>query len=67
MEHALHLVTKHFVKEVAPTPASALLKIMTGEDEDNNEVTDFEVANTAGKALTFITQVSVHPCLPCSI
>jgi hypothetical protein len=67
MEHALHLAAKHFIEEVAPTPASTLLKIMAGEDEDDDEVTDFEVANTAGKALVFVTQVSVHPCLPCSI
>jgi hypothetical protein len=40
---------------------------MAGEDEDNDKVTDFEVANTAGKALLFVTQVSVHPRLPCSI
>jgi hypothetical protein len=67
MEQALHLAAKHFVEEVAPTPASTLLNIMAGEDEDNDKVTDFEVANTAGKALLFVTQVSVHPRLPCSI
>lgn len=62
MEHALHLAAKHFVEEVAPTPASVLLKNMADEDEDE-ESTDFEVADTAGKALALVTQVCVYPHL----
>ena len=30
MEHALHLATKHFVEDVPPTSASALLKKVKG-------------------------------------
>ena len=68
MEHALHLAAKHFVEEVSPTPASVLLKNMANEDDDDdNEATDFEVADTAGKALTLVTQVSVYPHLTSAV
>jgi hypothetical protein len=60
MEHALHLAAKHFVEEVAPTPASVLLKNMADEDDDD-ETTDFEVADTAGKALALVTQIRKSP------
>jgi hypothetical protein len=60
MEHALHLAAKHFVEEVAPTPASMLLKNMADEDDDD-ETTDFEVADTAGKALAHVMQIRKSP------
>jgi hypothetical protein len=53
MEHALHLAAKHFIEDVAPTPASILNKNVT----DDDETTEFEVADTVGKALAFVTQV----------
>jgi hypothetical protein len=58
MEHALHLAAKHFVEEVAPTPASVLVRNETNEDDDD-EATDFDVADTVGKALAFVGQVSL--------
>jgi hypothetical protein len=54
MEHALHLAAKHFVERVAPTSTSALLKKTV---EDNDDETDFDVANTVGKALSLVTQI----------
>jgi hypothetical protein len=57
MEHALHLAAKHFVEEVAPTPASFLIR---NEEDDNDEVTDFNVADTVGKALALVGQVSLY-------
>jgi hypothetical protein len=66
MEHALHLAAKHFVEEVAPTPASVLIKNAT-DDDDDDEVTDFDVADTVGKALALVTQVSMYPCLTGSV
>jgi hypothetical protein len=62
MEHALHLAAKHFVEDVAPIPASILNKNVTDDDDDNNnndETTEFEVADTVGKALAFVTQVNL--------
>ncbi|KAG1824515.1 uncharacterized protein BJ212DRAFT_1295664 [Suillus subaureus] len=58
-EHALHLAAKHFVEEVAPTPASVLLKNTTtanDDDDDKDKETDFDVADTVGKALALVTQ-----------
>jgi hypothetical protein len=67
MEHALHLAAKHVVEEVAPTPSSMLLKNMADEDDDN-EMTDFKVANTTGKALALVTQqVCVYPHLTSAV
>jgi hypothetical protein len=58
MEHALHLAAKHFVERVAPTSTSALLK-KTAEDDDDE--TDFDVADTVGKALSLVTQIRKSP------
>jgi hypothetical protein len=61
MEHTLHLEAKHFIEEVAPTPASALHK-KAAEDSDNEDLNDedeeFDVADTIGKALALVVQVS---------
>lgn len=54
MEHALHLAAKHFIERVAPTSTSALLK-KTVEDDDDE--TDFDVADTVGKALSLVMQI----------
>ncbi|KAG2073701.1 hypothetical protein BDR04DRAFT_1116063 [Suillus decipiens] len=62
MKHALHLSAKHFVKDIAPTPASILNKNAADEDEDD-EMTDFKVANTGGKALVFAMQYGNLPKL----
>ncbi|KAG2031380.1 hypothetical protein BDR03DRAFT_986441 [Suillus americanus] len=48
MEHALHLAAKHFIEDVAPTPASILNKNMTDNDDNDNKTTEFEVADTVG-------------------
>jgi hypothetical protein len=66
MEHALHLAAKHIVKEVTPTPSSMLLKNMADED-DNNEMTDFKVADTTGKSLALVMQVCVYPRLTSTV
>jgi hypothetical protein len=61
MEHALHLVAKHFIEEVAPTPASILHKKAAqaeDEDEDSEESVEFDIGDTIGKALAFVAQVS---------
>lgn len=61
MEHALHLAAKHFIEEVAPTPASILHKKAAqaeDEDEDGEESVEFDVGDTIGKALAFVAQVS---------
>jgi hypothetical protein len=60
MEHALHLAAKHFVERVAPTSASALLK-KTAEEDDDDDETDFDVADTIGKALSLVTQIRKSP------
>jgi TATA-binding protein-associated factor Taf7 len=86
MEHALHLAAKHFVEDVSPTSASALLKKVKGvmvnatgeddemdldalnaeldsieaeigEDDDEADAEDYDVADTVGKALAPVTQV----------
>ena len=87
MEHALHLAAKHFVEDVAPTSASALLNKVKGamanaagenneidldslnerlndieaeiaeENDEDDELEDYEVADTVGKALALVTQV----------
>ena len=48
MEHALHLAEKHFVEDVAPTSASALLNKVKGAMAnvagENNEI-DLESLN----------------------
>ncbi|KAG2752014.1 hypothetical protein P692DRAFT_20725591 [Suillus brevipes Sb2] len=64
MEHALHLVAKHFVEEVAPTPVSALHKKAQAhaEDEDEDEESvEFDIGDTIGKALAFVSQVRKSP------
>jgi hypothetical protein len=63
MEHALHLAAKHFVERVAPTSASALLKKTAEEDDDDDDddETDFDVADTIGKALSLVTQIRKSP------
>jgi hypothetical protein len=53
MEHALHLAAKHFTEDIALTPASVLIRNETNEDDDN-EATDFNVADTVGKALALV-------------
>ncbi|KAG0701880.1 ribonuclease H-like domain-containing protein [Suillus ampliporus] len=60
MEHTLHLAAKHFVEDIAPTPASILNKNAADDDEDD-ETTDFEVADTVGKALALVMQVRKSP------
>lgn len=54
-------MAKHFVEEVAPTPVSALHKKAQAhakdEDEDEESV-KFDIGDTIGKALTFVSQVS---------
>lgn len=62
MEHALHLAAKHFVEEVAPTPASALHKKAAEDSDDEDENVEFDVADTVGKALALVTQVSSPFC-----
>jgi hypothetical protein len=57
VEHVLHLAAKHFVERVAPTSASALLKKTAEDNNNNNNKTDFDVANTIGKALSLVTQI----------
>jgi hypothetical protein len=62
MEHTLHLVVKHFMEEVAPMPASTLHKKAAqahanDEDEDEESV-EFDIGDTIGKALAFVSQVS---------
>ena len=89
MEHALHLAAKHFVEDVAPTSASALLNKVKGamanaagenneidldslnerlndieaeiaeENDEDDELEDYEVADTVGKALALVTQVKL--------
>jgi hypothetical protein len=56
MEHTLHLATNHFIEEVVPTPASVLIR---NKEDDDDEVTDFNVADTVGKALALVGQVSL--------
>jgi hypothetical protein len=60
MEHALHLAAKHFIEEVAPTPASILHKKAQAEDKDKDdeESVEFDIGDTIGKALAFVAQVS---------
>lgn len=48
MEHALHLVAKHFVEVVDPT----------GNDTDEEHNNKYDIVDTVGKALALITQVS---------
>lgn len=63
MEHALHLAAKHFVEEVAPTPASALHKKAgqaEDDDDDDDESVEFDIGDTIGKALAFVAQVSTQ-------
>jgi len=49
MEHALHLAAKHFVEDVAPTSATALLKkvkaAMTNAVGEGNEI-DLDALNS---------------------
>lgn len=54
MEHALHLAAKHFIERVAPTSTSALLKKTVEDDDDES---DFDVADTVGKALSLVMQI----------
>lgn len=54
MEHALHLAAKHFVEAVGPTAGNHL---HDPDEEDDSE--EFEVADTIGKALALVTQVSL--------
>lgn len=64
MEHALHLAAKHFVEEVAPTPASVLHKKAAqaqAEDDEDEESVEFKVNDTVGKALAFVMQVWKSP------
>ncbi|KAG2747616.1 hypothetical protein P692DRAFT_20736100 [Suillus brevipes Sb2] len=64
MEHALHLAAKHFVEEVAPTPASVLHKKAAqaeAEEDEDEESVEFEVGDTVGKALAFVAQVRKSP------
>lgn len=63
MEHTLHLAAKHFIEEVAPTPASVLHKKVAqaqAEDDKDEESVEFEVGDTStvGKVLVFVAQVS---------
>lgn len=63
MEHTLHLAAKHFIEEVAPTPASVLHKKAAqaqAEDDKDEESVEFEVGDTStvGKVLVFVAQVS---------
>jgi hypothetical protein len=89
MEHTLHLAAKHFVEDVAPTSASALLNKVKGtmanmagennetdldslneqlndieaeiaeENDEDDELEDYEVADTVGKVLALVTQVKL--------
>jgi len=54
MEHALHLSAKHFVEAVGPTTRN---RLHDSDEEDDGE--QFEVADTIGKALALVTQVSL--------
>jgi hypothetical protein len=54
MEHALHLAAKHFVEAVGPTTGNCP---HNSDEEDDGE--EFEVADTIGKALALVTQVSL--------
>ena len=54
MEHALHLAAKHFVEAVGPTTGNCL---HDSDEEDGGE--EFEVADTIGKALALVAQVSL--------
>ena len=86
MEHALHLVAKHFVEGVAPTSANQLLQKVKGamanatengtqldmdvlnseikdieaelgDEVEDKEDDDYDVADTIGKALALVAQV----------
>jgi hypothetical protein len=54
MEHALHLAAKHFVEAIGPT---GNIGLHNSDDEDDGE--ELEVADTVGKALALVAQVSL--------
>jgi hypothetical protein len=77
MEHSLHLGARHFVEEVAPMSAHAVLKKVQGVDvrsddeyieeelgtldDEDNDGGSFTVGDTVGKALALVTQIRKSP------
>jgi hypothetical protein len=62
MEHSLHLAAGHFIAEIGPTAAAEVIKKVRGatvEDDNEGEDTEFDIADTLGKALALVQQVSL--------
>jgi hypothetical protein len=76
MEHSLHLGAGHFVKAVAPTSSHKIMKkvdqlsanladIEDGDEngssnDDDDSGVGYEVADSIGKSLALVKQVSIY-------
>jgi hypothetical protein len=61
MEHLLHLAAGHFISVIRPMAATEIIKKVKGairKGDNDDEDAKFNVADTLGKALALVKQVT---------